>query len=276
MAAMENDLKLWTALVTALLALAGTLLTAVLASRDRRDLETLKDDLQSRREQRVAAASAEQVLARYRDPLLHAAYDLQSRCWNIVEQGFLTHYLRNGSPRERDYAIENTVFLFAQYLGWTELIRQEVQFLDLGKDDKTRALRTRQDEIYSILQTYERGPRLRLFAGDQRAIGELMIERPPGMTPRCLGYATFRLQRPPSIDAWLDPLREDLLALSATDPLEKDRLVALQGSLVELLDLLDPLKVRFPVGSRSSLSKPVTADAKSGAPRRTTAPSSPA
>ena len=158
MPAMDNDLKLWTALVTGLLALAGTLLTAVLASRDRRDLETLKDDLQSRREQRVAAASAEQVLARYRDPLLHAAYDLQSRCWNIVEQGFLTHYLRNGSPRERDYAIENTVFLFAQYLGWTELIRQEVQFLDLGKDDKTRALRTRQDEIYSILQTYERAP----------------------------------------------------------------------------------------------------------------------
>ena len=258
MAPMDDDPKIWTALVTALLALAGTLLTAVLASRDRRDLETLKDDLQSRREQKQAAASAEQVLARYRDPLLHAAYDLQSRCWNIVKNGFLAHYVRDGNPRERDYAVENTVFLFAQYLGWTELIRQEVQFLHLGKDDKTRTLRARQDAIYSILQTYGFGPSLRIFAGDQRAIGELMIERPPGMTPRCMGYATFRLQRPPSIDRWLDPVREDLLALSATDPLQKDRLVELQLSLVELLDLLDPGSVRFPAAKRQRLPLPPT------------------
>jgi len=259
MAPMDDDPKIWTALVTALLALAGTLLTAVLASRDRRDLETLKDDLQSRREQKQAAASAEQVLARYRDPLLHAAYDLQSRCWNIVQQGFLERYLQLGTQQEQHYAVENTVFLLAQYLGWTELIRQEVQFLDLGNKDRTRALRTLQDGIYSILQSDRGsfGKRLRLFAGDQRAIGELMIVRPPGQTPRCLGYAAFLLKRPRQLDPWLDPLRNDLAALAA-GPLDSTRLVSLQRALVDLLDFLDPASVRFPAATRQRLEPPAT------------------
>ena len=254
MAPMDNDPTIWTALVTALLALAGTLLTAVLASRDRRDLETLKDDLQSRREQKVAAASAEQVLARYRDPLLHAAYDLQSRCWTIVRLGFLDRYLQQGTPQEQRYAVENTVFLLAQYLGWTELIRQEVQFLDLGNKDRTRALLTLQDHIYFILQA-DRGAfstRLRVFAGDQRAIGELMIVRPAGQTPRCLGYAAFLLKRPRQLDPWLNPLRGDLAALAA-GPLDITRLVALQRGLVDLLDFLDPGSVRFPAVKRQRL-----------------------
>lgn len=32
----------------------------------------------------------------------------------------------------------STVYLIAQYFAWTEIIRTDVQHIDLGKDDKTR------------------------------------------------------------------------------------------------------------------------------------------
>ena len=60
---------------------------------------------------------------------MHAAYDLQSRIFNILERGFLDRYYFRGSEREKEYAMENTVFLVAQFLGWTEAIREEIQKL---------------------------------------------------------------------------------------------------------------------------------------------------
>jgi hypothetical protein len=248
-----DDPKRWIALITAALSLLGTVFTAWAGARDRRDLEILKDDLQSRRERQQAAAKAEQVYKRYRDPLMHAVYDLQSRCHNIVAQDFLG-YLRRGTPAQRDYAVENTVFVIAQYLGWTELIRQEVQFLDPG-DDRTRELRRLRDGLTHLLASDapRYGRRLQVFAGDQRAIGELMIERPAEQPARCIGYAVFRLRRPPALDDWLNPLREDLRTLADDAAPDTRRLVALQRTLIERLDVFDPRQLHFPVDGRTKL-----------------------
>jgi hypothetical protein len=78
------------------------------------------------RDERVAQQDREEVVSRFKDPLAHAAYDLQSRTFNILKQAFLNRYYANGAAREKEYAVENTVFLLAQFLGWTEIIRQEV------------------------------------------------------------------------------------------------------------------------------------------------------
>jgi AAA ATPase-like protein len=66
----------------------------------------------------------EQVMSRYREPLLRAAFHLQSRVYNIVEQAFLLRYLQRGSPAEQEYACRNTMFVLAEYLGWVEMLRR--------------------------------------------------------------------------------------------------------------------------------------------------------
>ena len=172
---MPDDAKTWAALITGSLALVGTSYVAVvnyLSSRRQdqfkaktdRELALLNEDMRKARDERLAQREAEKIVSKFRDPLLHAAYDLQSRIFNILRQAFLKVYYSQGTDRDKEYAVENTVFLVAQFLGWTELIRQEIQFLDLGSDDETRKLRSLQDSMYTLLQTSRFGKGFRLFA----------------------------------------------------------------------------------------------------------------
>jgi hypothetical protein len=215
-------------------------------------LTRLNAALQAERDKRLAQLEAEKIISKFRDPLMHAAYDLQSRIFNILKKDFLPTYYTNGSKREQEYAVENTVFLLAQFLGWTELIRQEIQFLDLSNDDQTRELRQLQDSLYTQLQADHFGPGFRLFAGEQRAVGELMIDRATGV-PRCMGFATFLQDRKPAIDYWLDPLREDVKRMSADYKPFEGRLVSMQHTLIDLLQFLDPKFMRFPQASRTKI-----------------------
>ena len=282
---MPDDPKLWAAFITGGLALLGTLYTTIMnylsrteqdrfkaatdkemadfkASTDKelaaikadtdKELARLNAELQAERDKRLAQLEAEKIICKFRDPLMHAAYDLQSRIFNILKQGFLPRYYTNGSTREQEYAVENTVFLLAQFLGWTELIRQEIQFLDLSSDDQTRELRQLQDSLYTQLQSDRLGTGFRLFAGEQRAVGELMLDRATGV-PRCMGFATFLQDRKPTIDHWLDPLREDVKRMSTDFKPFEGRLVNMQHALIDLLQFLDPEFVRFPQASRTKI-----------------------
>jgi len=64
------------------------------------------------------AERLEELMSRYRDPLLHSAFDLQSRIWNIVEKGFLEIYYNGDREDARKYARDNTLYVFGEYLGW--------------------------------------------------------------------------------------------------------------------------------------------------------------
>jgi hypothetical protein len=272
--AMSDEAPVYAALVTASLGLLGSLYSTITLHIGKRDQEAiqrataeklhglkvqadaqhalLNAKLTQDRDDRLARLELEKVIAKIRDPLLHAAYDLQSRIWNILRQNFLAAYLQRGDPREQHYAVENTVFLLAQFLGWTELLRQEIQFLDVGDDEATRRIRTLQDQLYTLLQTDKWGKGFRLFAGEQRAVGELMIVT-KGDAPRCLGYAAFLKSRDLSLDFWLDPIREDLKSMSLDIAPFRERLRAVQNALVDLLDFLDPNSKHFPAGSRDKL-----------------------
>jgi hypothetical protein len=249
---MAEDPKLWLALSTSLVALGGTLYSTFANYRGQRDLERLKAELQRERDEREAKHTLREQLAKFRDPLMYAAYDLQSRIYNMLKGGFLELYILQGSAREQEYAIENTVFLFAQFLGWTELIRQEIQFLDFGAEDDTRQLRQLQDGIFTQLQIGASGIGFRLFAGEQRAIGELMIVTGPS-GKRCMGYAAFCCARTPGLDAWLDPLRVDVRQMASDPQPVARRLEKVQHLLIDLLRFLDPEFVRFSEVSRSKV-----------------------
>jgi hypothetical protein len=257
---MADNTPVWATLCTAGLAVAGVVFTELVRRHSQKksdanaiELARLTASLEKERDIETARREAAQVLAKFRDPLMHAAYDMQSRIYNIVKQQFLERFYTGGSSREQEYAVENTVFLFGQFLGWTEIIRQEIQFLSLDNDDKTTKLRGLQDGIYTKLQNDTFGKGFRLFAGEQRAIGELMIDRSGG-SPRCLGFAAFLTARNPALDRWMDPLRDDVKQMAADPAPFHDRLIAFQHSLIDLLEFLDPNKVLFPVSSRGKIT----------------------
>jgi hypothetical protein len=197
-----------------------------------------------------------------RDPLLRAAFDLQSRFYNIVARDFLGEYLRDGSQDDKQYAVMSTLWILGQYLGWVEILRREVQYLDLGSQAANRTLQLRLSDISAALASDSRREHhlFVIFRADQRAIGEFMVTsretETGGRRPDCLGYSEFlvRFQETkaesngedgPPLLAWASRYEEDLAAASASAP-DALRLVRVQRRLIDLVDLLDPDRVRYP------------------------------
>jgi hypothetical protein len=164
--------------VVALISAAVALLSVALSVWSARSTARLQDELEQRRQQASKEELVEQVMSRYREPLLRAAFDLQSRIYNIVRQRFLARYLQQGGQDDQRYACHNTMFVFAEYLGWVEILRRGVQFLDLGDVRRNRLLVERLEAIGTILSTdrdfQDAVPCI--FRGEQRAIGELMMD----------------------------------------------------------------------------------------------------
>lgn len=198
------------------------------------------------------------VMARYQDPLLWAVFDLRSRLFNIVANEFLGKYRATGG-HEWEYAQRNTLFVIAEYLGWVEILRRGVQFLDLGDDGRNRKL---VQLIHGITRAFARSSlndaALRLYRGEQRAIGELMIstDRLEDGMSGCMGYAAFcsRLESDEQFTYWFQGLQAGIEDLAARDAARTERLVALQNRLTDLIDFLDPKAVRFPSRRRDRLS----------------------
>lgn len=200
---------------------------------------------EERREQR------ERLMAKYRDPLMHAVFELQSRLFNIVQQDFFGKYVfdRTDDDKDRTYAINHTSYLIAQYLGWLEVIRREMRFLDFGDDIQTKQLSEILDLIADLLRHAKPGGACRLWAGDQRAIGERMtLKGDQGL--EVLGYADF-VDRVRDVPAFVNLHGEiNKLGDRAGHAGACDRLAQLQHRLIDLLDFMDATCVRFPRNKR--------------------------
>ena len=254
------SVQLVVALISAAAALLAALLSVVLSTRAARGTAKLQDELERRRQQASKEELLEQVMSRYREPLLRAAFDLQSRLYNIVKQDFLRVYLRQGNAAEQEYACRNTVFVLAEYLGWVEILRRGVQFLDLGEVERNRRLADRLEAITTVLLADWPYPdaTFRVFRGEQRAVGELMVDAAmPGesSSSQCIGYAAFvaKLEQEPSFARWFANLEADVRQLAADPSPSYARLVALQHALMDLIDFLDDPPTRFPPKHRGRL-----------------------
>jgi len=222
--------------VVALLSAGGTIWSA-------RQIERLKSVEQRRRE-----------ISRYSEPLARAAYDLQSRIFNILNKGLIETYLIHGDERERIYVKENTTFLVAQYLCWVELVRREIQFIDLEERKKTRKLLRLQDNISSVWGSDRHPALLRIFAGEQRAIGEaLIVVRTRGA--ECMGYGEFLKAFSEGTHPLIDAVRADVERLGNSAESARSRLIEVQRLIIDLLDILDRDHLRFPLESRSKVSE---------------------
>jgi hypothetical protein len=207
-----------------------------------RDLEEYKDDLSRTRDAEAKTSQSQRLVARYRDPLLLSAFDLQSRIFNAQRPGGFH------GGRDPEYFVLNTTFLIAQFFGWLEILRHDLQFLDLGAAEATRELSVRLDRVQqAFASTFGQRDDYYIYRGEQRAIGEVMITRlignPEGPSHECLGYARFvAKQSDPEFARWFERLKTAIADIPARHP---HRLTVVQNALIDVIDHLDPDRERF-------------------------------
>jgi hypothetical protein len=178
-------------------------------------------------------AQRAQTLATYREPLAAAAFDLQSRLYNILRLDFFDRWDERADDAER-----TTLFRIAQYFGWTEILRRDIQFLAFPEDDATRSVAEIQYRIAGCFLTHEQGTAMMIWSDEQRAIGERMIVEEHGKV-LCMGYAKFR-------DACDDVFASSgRVRAELRDPAAQSRLREAQHLLCELVEALDNRRLRY-------------------------------
>lgn len=234
-----------------LLVLVATLLAAIIAAAA--GLAGVWHQVRARRQQQAEARADEatRVFRRYRDPLIRAAFDLQSRLYNIVTHDFLGKYYVRGTEAEREYALENTIFVIGEYFGWVEVLRREIQFLEMRNVERNRELARRLDRVSGTFLAEQADATFRVFRGEQRAIGEVMLSSQPGGGHDCLGYAAFVARRQdPAFRRWFAKLAADVEALANEPGQHLERVLSIQHELIDLLAFLDPDHQYLPESAR--------------------------
>ena len=161
-----------------------------------------------------------------------------------------------GTEDERQYTFENSLFVFGEYFGWVEALRREVQFLDMGGDEQNRRIQACIERVTSKFLRDDLEKEFRLFRGQQRAIGEVMlVPRSNEGSVECVGMATFTKRLADSeFSRWFGRLQSDLEQLTQQPKVSSRRIEHIQGALIDLMDCLDPEGVRIPSGRRQKLT----------------------
>ena len=246
-------------ILAAIIAVLVSVFSAVISIYGQTRTTILEHRLVRQREAESREEQTKALIARYRNPLLRAAYNLQSRLYNIVQLDFYSkHYGEVAADQE--YAVKNTLYVVGEYLGWVEILRRDVQFLDLGDIEANRQLETLMGAITEIFLSDEIEPAFRLFRGEQRAAGEVMLlHRHSGEKAayECLGYSEFVAKLDDEHFAhWFARLEESIRLLICEPRQHLQRLTQLQHALVDLIDFLDPHGIRIVKDTRLKASTP--------------------
>jgi hypothetical protein len=216
-----------TAIIISLIALAGSIISTLATTVGLPVLQARRD--------------ARKVLDTYREPLIAASYELQARLHNILCVQFVERYIKNENSEKRNAAIESTLYVFAQFFGWREVIRREIQYLHFSRDRETRQFNHLTRDIGEEFLTDRYGPQFMLWRVEQRGLGERMISSADGKVT-CLGYASF-LEHRNTMEEWLTPIEHDLENM---DDGGRQRLREIQHLLLDLVKQLDDKQKRYP------------------------------
>jgi hypothetical protein len=220
------------ALVVACISGAVALASAGFSGWTQLHVKTL--ERQGREEDRRSDARV--ILDRYRGPLLDAAWQLGDRVDNIRNRDFLVHFSESGS-RALD-ARRTTLFRFAYYLGWREYLRAQVQLLRFENEEDTRLAAAFVNDITRALASDKLdGDWAMLWGDEQRGIGELMTEQPPGSARIVHGFASFHRDYETIFAEWMDRFADELF--THEEVRGSNRLRLLQWALYGLVRQLD-------------------------------------
>jgi hypothetical protein len=185
---------------------------------------------------------------RYQVPLARAAYELQNRLYTIRTTDYLPTQLHSKDEGTREYVRWNTLYLFAQYLAWAEILRREVQYLDLADEWATRNFIEQLDAVQNAFGEAgtDPGRPFRIEYGDQRAMGELAVDPHAGTPREAIGPAAFRAHsgKGTPLADWLDRLNSDLDRVGAAKG-DVAWLVGPQAALGDLVSRADPKALVF-------------------------------
>jgi hypothetical protein len=245
--------------ITATIAAIVAVISAIISIYGQTRVAQFTDQLTKQREAESREAQTTALMSRYRDPLLRSAIDLQSRLYNIHQNRFLERFYRE-SPSAQGYALYNTLYVVAEYLGWVEILRREIQFLDLGDLERNRRLSELLASINQAFGHYKLGRgNFRLFNGEQRAIGEIMTvprSSSEAIGYDCIGYATFmKKMNDPEFASWFMKLKDDVDMMANTSEADFERLILIHSRLIDLIDFLDPDQIRVPPKHRTRIQK---------------------
>ncbi|KAK9805212.1 hypothetical protein WJX72_006808 [[Myrmecia] bisecta] len=266
------------ALVSGIGGVVGTTLHAFYTRMKEREIQEEMQNMQLEFEARQRKAqrfeNINELMLSYKKPLLLSAFDLQARFANQVKAGFLYDFVhkRGDQPRDGNYALYNTAYVIAEFFAWLEVIRQEVTFItgDSNAEDLNNlfdAIKfqfTGQTPVQGMggADSEERAELLQMYAGELRAIGEVMLvpgsQDGGGLAP--MGYAQFLKMltaRPPpegadteALKAWstsaehqlqtnMDLVLKHVRALADLEQPPRKRMAIIQVLLCKLIDLLD-------------------------------------
>jgi hypothetical protein len=209
---------------------------------------------QAREQRRLAARER---LDAFREPLLTAVDDLGSRINNIRNDAFGAYL--NGGERERT-AVLGTLFRFAQFFGWTEVLYGSGGRLRFESDASTRVVadtlfRIRKalaSDDYDRLREHDfRTTRLMIWQEEQRAIGELM--QVDAATPRCVSFDSFVTDYEARYARWFETFASELRQPSVPD---SNRLAKLQDELAQLVRELDVDAILVRIGTGGAITEP--------------------
>ena len=181
------------------------------------------------------------------EPLLQAAFDLQSRIANIYECCFFSFH-EPDRERYRLYTEESTIYRIAQYFCYVEILRKESLYVNLTKPreiKKTLSLLHHIERAWSSDKIH--GEELRIFADEQRYIGECLFCEKDGKLS-CMNYRDFIKLWSRKEDVILDEIRADVrkIAGDASYRIASHRMVKVQNLLIDLIEARDNPHSRFP------------------------------
>jgi hypothetical protein len=177
---------------------------------------------------------------------------LQARLNNILQLRFVEKYINDDTAGKRTSAIESTLYVFAQFFGWREIIRREVQYLRFSRDIETREVGRLLRNIGETFLSDKYGPQFMIWRVEQRGFGERMIVSADTKLT-CLGYASF-IDKRATMKEWLQPLENDFEHLQEGG---RERLVELQHLLLELVKQLDDKQKRYPFELNKARATPI-------------------
>lgn len=193
------------------------------------------------------------IVTRYSNPILRAAESLERRINN-----FILTYDKKWFNND-DYYRLSTLYIFAQFLGWSRILEREVVFLDFGNLRSSREFNIRFNTVFKSFTGFDyfrdipdtvavdssTVPRLVLTA-----IGDLMIEAhgdTHGSSSGVIQFTTFvtRYEKVDEFKRWLKYLEDFLSNLKpSTEDLRWDRLIVIGANLRVLVRFLDPKGTR--------------------------------
>jgi hypothetical protein len=189
-------------------------------------LRVTKRERQSRAEERRSDAKV--VLDRHRGPLLDAAWQLGDRLDSIAI-GASSRICPRAAVASKIRSSRRCSASITTSAGASSSAPKN--------EEDTRSAAGFLNDVAEVLASdLLDGKRAMLWNDEQRGIGELITERPPGASSIVRGHAAFHRDYDETFAPWMDRFARDLLSPAA---LKSDRLRLLQWALYGLVRQLD-------------------------------------